>query len=382
MFLTFRVIVLALAGLLVAVTAGVFAFPYDAAAPPEKPPAIIENAGSNPPQAEPLEDTPPIVEKSEDTPAAPPQSESGELKVKETLETITKTLTEPVPSAQPSLNTINNTVREATVNILCNSQAGGPLSSITGSGVFIDPTGVILTNAHVAQYFLLKNYSSPGFLNCIIRTGSPASPAYTAELLFLPPSWIAANAKKITDDAPTGNGERDYALVRVTGMIDSRKELPAAFPFLPLFFSEITEGDTVVVAGYPAGFSGGITIAKDLYAASSITQIGNVYTYASTTIDIYSVGGSVVAQQGSSGGAVADSNGNLVGLIVTSTITPDTASRDLHALATSYIARDFEHEYGISLPSFFTRDLKGAAQIFATVIAPTLTQALTAVLNQ
>jgi len=381
MFLIFRIIVITLAGLLTAVVAGFFVLPYYATAPSEKPSIIVEHTE---PQVEPAEATPPKPTETTDTTSAPAQGGNDEQKIKEALEIITKTLAEPVAYTPSSLNfnSLNDTAREATVNILCSSKSGGVLNSISGSGVFIDPTGVILTNSHVAQYFLLKNYPSPGFLNCIVRTGSPAYPTYTAELLFLPPSWINANAKKIIDDTPTGNGEHDYALLRVTGTINPDAELPSAFPYLPLLFKEVTKGEPVLLAGYPAGFLGGILIAKDLYAVSSVATIGEVYTYDATTVDIFSVGGSVVAQQGSSGGAVVGQNGNLVGLIVTSTITPDTSSRDLHAVATSYIARDFEHERGISLATFLSQNLEEAAQSFAVTTAPTLAQALITVLSQ
>src|SRR6185436_12542444 len=92
----------------------------------------------------------------------------------------------PAPYSTPgeSFETIDPAVRSALVNILCMPQ-GGSLRPISGSGVIIDPRGVILTNAHVAQYVLLSE--SPQInLTCSIRTGSPASPRWKAVVLYIP----------------------------------------------------------------------------------------------------------------------------------------------------------------------------------------------------
>src|SRR3989338_5130017 len=45
---------------------------------------------------------------------------------------------------------------EATVNLYCRIRAGRKQYISTGSGVFISERGIILTNAHVAQFFLLE----------------------------------------------------------------------------------------------------------------------------------------------------------------------------------------------------------------------------------
>src|SRR3989344_8595044 len=52
-----------------------------------------------------------------------------------------------------SFDEINRKTREALVNIICTSRRGGAFNLISGSGVVIDPRGVILTNAHLGQYF-------------------------------------------------------------------------------------------------------------------------------------------------------------------------------------------------------------------------------------
>lgn len=275
-----------------------------------------------------------------------------------------------------SVTSLNEQVRGVVVNILCSTKASGPLNSISASGVIIDPRGLIVTNAHVGQYFLLKDYPTPNFVECVIRTGSPATPKYTAELLFLPPSWIADNAQKINQANPTGNGEHDYAFLRITGTVSNSVILPINFSYAPMSIDPPIEGEGVLAAGYAAGFLGGITVQKDLYASSATTKVGEVYTFGSDTIDLFSLGGTVVSQQGSSGGAAVNANGVLVGVIVTSSDAPETGGRDLRAISTSYIVSDFLKESGTPLSVYLSGNTALTANVFAQSIAPTLTSAL------
>src|SRR6202021_1964720 len=72
------------------------------------------------------------------------------------------------------------------VNIVCVS-ADPSIPSISGSGVIIDSRGIILTAAHVAQFFLLQDYLGPNTVTCLVRDGSPARRAYIAEPVYISP---------------------------------------------------------------------------------------------------------------------------------------------------------------------------------------------------
>lgn len=359
-------------------------------APDLEPPVriLIENPYENRREIEPVKETATAENdghEKQNGSETPQEATAGADPFKELADAFAKLAEEKTipPLDTPSFaGNANDLVRSALVNIICVTETSGPFNSISASGVIIDSRGVILTNAHVAQYFLLENYPKPGFVECTIRTGSPATAKYTAELLYLPPSWITQNAQKIDDENPTGNGEHDYALVRITGTVSKNITMPNSFPALPVSLGTPDTGDSVLVAGYPAGFLGGITIAKELYAVSAQAKVGQLFTFGSQSIDLYSIGGTVVAQQGSSGGAVANQKGTLVGLVVTATDAPDTASRDLRALTTEYIVNDFKKETGVSLPDFLSPNLTERALSFRLVTMPSLTKALTDVLEK
>ena len=330
--------------------------------------------------------TTPIVKPKKVTPPKQTTLTPGTPEYQQSLQQALNTLA-AIATSSPA-GSLNDSVRNATVNIICTTAASGPFNSISASGVIVDPRGVIMTNAHVAQYFLLKDYPSPNFVQCIIRAGSPARNAYTAIPLFIPPDWIADNAAKLTETEPLGSGEHDWSLLLVTGPAGPSTPYPSSFNYVPITNSDANQGDNVLIAGYPAGFLGGITIAKDLYAASANATVSTLYTYATSTPDLFSIGGTIVAQHGSSGGPVTRINPSsptgisLLGIIVTATDAPDTANRDLRALASSYIVRDFVAEAGLTLQQFLNSNLTSQAIFFAQQVAPQLTNQLTSVLNK
>lgn len=287
----------------------------------------------------------------------------------------------PVTSQIPSIpfETINENTRKAVVNIFC-TQTTGSLSPITGSGIIISEDGLILTNAHVAQFFLLKNFNNQkNFITCTIRTGSPAYPTYTAELVYIPPEWIAEHKGDIVLESPKGTGEYDYAFLRITGRTDGTTA-PTSLPFIPINLIEFTEvGTPAVLVSYPAGFLGGQSIVQGLYQSSAVISISDRFTFGEGTVDRISLGGSVVAQKGSSGGAVVDGTGSLIGLISISSDGNTTGERDLSAITLSYINRDLIKNANTTLASIAS-DSASFATTFNTNVAPGLTKALSDVI--
>ena len=284
------------------------------------------------------------------------------------------------PAIDPTL--LNTQTRAGLVNILCltNTSLVHPISA---SGVFVDSRGVILTNAHVGQFFLLNDFPSPGSVNCVVRTGSPAMPAYYATLLYLPPAWIQANASQIVAQEALGTGENDYAFLLVTGAVGSTP-LPVSFPALPMTNVEPTLGDQTLLAAYPAGFLDGQTIVKSLYIASAYAAVKELFTFGTgRDIDLISIGGTVVSQGGSSGGAVVRTDsGDLEAIIATDTSADTTAQRDLRAITLAHVNRSLIKYGQGGIVSFLSQDLTKEALLFASSIAPAEKAALVSAIEK
>lgn len=312
----------------------------------------------------------------------------------EPLEAVQTTIKTMLPTLPPAEDTggetvvlkttdeVNAQARNALVNILCTSRQGGLFRPSSGSGVIIDPRGVVLTNAHVAQYFLLQDYPTPQSITCTLRTGSPAINTYTARLLYISQQWVLENKEAITEASPTSNGSDDFALLLITGVTNPNETLPETFAYLaPNLTPGLPETNTpVLLAGYAAGFLSGIMLQQDLYASTSVVNTGEVISYDNSgTIDLFGLGGSVVAQQGSSGGGVVRFDDlSLQGIITLATLAESTDDRNLLAISIDHIRRALIIETFVDLEDIIdpASDLTTFADSFDAEIRDDLTDTL------
>jgi len=267
---------------------------------------------------------------------------------------------------------------DALVNIFCQSVTNRTIRTTTGTGFFIHDKGIILTNAHVAQYLLLQYTDAFGETNCTIRTGNPAAPRYSAQLLYLPPSWIVAHAANIVAEAPTGTGERDYALLYITDSLDG-SPLPATFPALQLNTSLLTRGatgQTVIATGYPAENMLRSGTSDNLVSRTARTTISELFTFGSQRADVFSIRGTTVGEQGSSGGPISTEDGRVIGMISTRGDDQIDGPGSLRAITTAHIDNTMLEETGFSLARNMSGDVAARAEIFTTTVAPLLTDML------
>jgi len=269
----------------------------------------------------------------------------------------------PIISSSLSFDSAANTLRGALVNIICYAPAGSDLHSSSGSGVIIDPRGIILTNAHVAVPFLFENKG----VSCIIRTGSPAHDAYTAKLMFISPTWVSGNAVLFGTENPSGTGEYDYALLAITGSAPSAQNA-SFFPAIPLSQQVPSVGDGVAIASYAAQFLDSSQIQSGLFPTVVFGSIKDIFTFGTNSVDIVALGGSAAAQEGSSGGGVVNESGNLIGIITTSTVTGDTSTRNVNAITAPYVRRAYQSETGASFSSLVSQNPIAAAAAFSSQI--------------
>jgi hypothetical protein len=264
---------------------------------------------------------------------------------------------------------------QAIVNIYCTYKTESYVKISTGTGSVVSETGVILTNAHVAQFLLLENLKDKGTTNCVVRTGTNPSPTYEVKLLYISPKWIQDNATVISQASPKGTGERDYALLYVTKGINDQA-VPAKLPFLPINLSALTKADLnveVTIGGYPAKAS---EVTTDLKQSIATTTIAEVFTFVAQTPDIFNLRGSSIGNYGISGGPVINKSGQTIGLITTKSDDSKLGEGSLNAITMSYIDRTMKEETGFGLPASIKGNLAYRAELFKNTIVPFLTRIL------
>lgn len=262
----------------------------------------------------------------------------------------------------------------AIVNIFCTFTTPTTIRTTTGTGFFVHSDGVIITNAHVAQYLLLESTTLLGNADCVVRSGNPAAPLYRAELLYIPPAWVQTNAALIDVAVPTGTGERDYALLYVSESL-TRSPLPARFPALAINSELVPRsltGSAVKVAGFPAADLARTGANTPLLPRVADSTISELYTFGSNFADVFSIKGSSVGAQGSSGGPIVDETGKAIGVIVTRGNDEVDGVGSLRAITFSHIDRTIREETGFSLERNLTGNLPFRSQVFKETLAPFL----------
>lgn len=271
-------------------------------------------------------------------------------------------------------------VEDVLVNILCMYQDGDHLRATTGSGVFIDPKGIILTNAHVAQFLLIQEFRDKA--RCTIRQGTPATDRYEADLLYISPAWIYENAPLVDAPSPSGTGERDYALLYVKNALNG--EMPVAFPAAKLHTEALSpkdRGREVVIGGYPADIFREKGFRAALEPEVARTRILDLFTFSADRADLFSLAPSKVGEHGSSGGPVFDTEGALLGLIVTKGDEESEGAHSLRALSLPYIDATIQEETGFDLSTTLEGNIARRSHIFKDALVPFLATLLRQELN-
>jgi hypothetical protein len=240
--------------------------------------------------------------------------------------------------------------KQNVVNIFCVATKGNMVSISTGSGVIISEKGYILTNSHVAENFLI-----PG-KDCSIRQGEIASDKYKASLVYINENWLKKNASVLFSQSARGTGEDDFALLSINSKIDG-SNFNSNISHTNVNQTELTEqnrGNKILIAGYPAGTLGALSLRKYLNFVADVNNISNVFTLDGTHVDVFDTEATKVGQHGSSGGGIFNAENNLVGLIVS--VSDESGNAKISALTTTYISRALKKETGKTLTEFLNTD--------------------------
>lgn len=262
----------------------------------------------------------------------------------------------------------------ATVRIRCIQTTDKYKRITTGTGFLINATGVIMTNAHVAQFLLLENAAAAGDTECNATLGTDDTTAFSLGLLYISPSWLLKHASLIDSTTPKGTGENDFALVYINGRQDG-SPITTNFSFLPPAtnsLSKTNKDKEVTIIGYPRQED---KSAPQLIATTTITGL---YTFGSGYADIISLASSTLGHQGASGGPVIDEFGRAIGILT----TKDTGTTILNAITMAHVDRGLKSEIGFDLASHLQGNLDYKAQLFNKTVSPILQGILAGYLSE
>lgn len=243
------------------------------------------------------------------------------------------------------------TLRGSIVNIICTSK-DARFRSMSGSGVIFDPKGLILTNSHIAQYYLLRDTLPAGTITCTVRTGSPAQSAYRAAPAYVSSQWVAANPRTLVTAGARGTGEHDFAVLVITESA-TPLPLPKSFPYLPLARSTPAEGAELALGTYGAQSLSSREVQNSLFPTLATAKVKRRFSFENGQIDLIALTGSAASQQGSSGGAVASDTGELVGIVTTSTQTGPIESRETRVVTAAHMRSSFKEDSGEDFDAYF-----------------------------
>lgn len=246
-------------------------------------------------------------------------------------------------------------IDDVIVNIVCVNRSSGLINMTTGSGVVVSPSGIVLTNSHVANTFLFDDKDSLNYKNCTIRRENIPTYGFNAEIVYLPEDWLVENQSFFTDVNPRGSGENDYALLAITTNTNPALKTPSSFKYASLMTNEskIEESAQIEIGAYPGSHTGIFEIDSNVSLRKVTSYIKELITFDRTTVDIISTGPNSAAKKGSSGGGVFLGD-ELLGIITTTDGYGSEAY--LNAITLPYIIRDFRDDTGSSFSSFIYRN--------------------------
>ncbi len=188
---------------------------------------------------------------------------------------------------------IISSVMPAVVQIVALKQGfmGQMAPAWTGSGTMVDPSGLILTNCHVANPRAMGMPSPAADVLAVAitqRSDEPPALTYIAE--------IAAQAPEL-----------DLAVLRIVSTTDRKPVKNLKLPFIPVGDSDVLElGDVLSIFGYPG--IGGETVTFTSGSVAGFTSEARVSDRRAWIKTDATIAG------GNSGGTAVDDEGRLVGV--------------------------------------------------------------------
>lgn len=272
---------------------------------------------------------------------------------------------------------------DGVVNIFCSQKivVNGKVTSqrrtITGSGALISKDGVVLTNAHVAQFPLLAD-KNPNIV-CLARYGNPASGSLSVKVSYISPEWVKEYGKYINTEGAPQSGKSDFALLKISLPTGNTGNSPL-FP-LTLQKSLPDQSATIYSVSYPADILGAKGVNSSLPLQKEALGINRFYSVGVTSNDVIETTPSSAGQRGSSGGAIVDQQGQLIGTITTIVNSSNPSKKLIRAMTITHTDVEFSKFSNTNLSQVTTYGIAEAEKSFDNQYREFLTSLLTNYLN-
>jgi hypothetical protein len=242
---------------------------------------------------------------------------------------------------------------ESVVNIRCENKINNSVKVITGSGVLISSSGLILTAAHVAAPVYAQQKG--GNYNCYARIKNPASGNYPVAVVFINPSWVNKHYSEF-DKPHSESGESDIAILQIDNSklklsnTDISNLNNTAKASLSLNVPNLN--DSISIKAYPSDVYGKLGIYTSLARKSEGNSIGGLLNFSGTIdspFDLIETKPSSIGQSGASGGGLFNNQGQLIGIISNMVSSDILLKNKIRALSIKYIDNEIKKNLGTSI---------------------------------
>ena len=242
---------------------------------------------------------------------------------------------------------------ESVVNIRCENKVNSSMKVITGSGVLISSSGLILTAAHVAAPVYAQQNGDK--YNCYARIKNPASGNYPVTVFFIDPSWVNKYYSEF-DKPHSESGESDIAILQIDNSklklsnTDISNLNNATKASLSPNISNLN--DSISIKAYPSDIYGKLGVFTSLPRKSEANSMGGLLNFSGgidSPFDLIETKPSSLGQSGASGGGLFNTQGQLIGIISNMVSSDILLKNKIRALSIKYIDSEVKKNLGKSI---------------------------------
>ncbi len=250
--------------------------------------------------------------------------------------TPSSTLPAVLPPKAVSSDEVYAEYHPAVLNIWCE----GDTIITTGTATVIDPSGILITNAHVVKD--VKDAS-----RCVLRSWNPFENIAKFKILYVPSQ----------DDLIPGTSfaKNDFAFIKITEPILNKGQI--VWPFVHFNTKIPFSKENLFVFGYSTEFVGFDIAVRGIPLLFSDTEVEQVLSFDDDLkrAELLLVKGSISSQGGSSGGPLVNGDKDFVAMYSFVTKGSTTGERRGIAVLINYVDRALNRDFGFGLKEFLQK---------------------------